>query len=700
MRAGDERLQRLDVRDRQVRIDGAHGFTDGPGESGRVRRANDEAHRRRHGFPAADPAAPRVVRHLRRILVEPQLVHVVHDADDARPGLALLRVRRAGRPDPLADGALARPVRFRQRPRDDHDGRIPPRVQRLELAPVEHVDLHRAEEAGGDLLDHEDVRDVVVLRRPSLDTVAGGLRRPPEGQRGSRRGCRPPRQGGEAFDHRAMEVEARRRRFVLARRQRNPEVQDVGRIEPGIDGGDPLVRPDRETGPDEQRQREGDLRHHEPPPQELAPAAAGDGARPFRHPRRRRRQGGRADRRQQAEQEAGGHRDREAEQQHGAIHRHFRQARQVPGTEADYETHGGPRERQRQQPAADTEHDALEQQRPREAPARLPQRGADRQLPRACFRADQKEVGDVRAGNQQEESDRAQQDPERRSDVAHDELARRAHERAQAGVRQERRRRLIRKRLRQIRQHRFEFRLHLRQRGVRRQPPDALRAERTQLKRGAVDAKRPPQFRVGLGRHDESGGHDAHQFDTVAVDVDDSADHVRIAAEPPPPEVIAENRDPPRIAAFVVHREGPAEPRPGSRHVEERRGNARAAHPFRVPRAGEAGRSPLDHRDALERPALLLVAHVERVGDGELVELGQGRRGMLQHDEAFGVGKRQRPEQHGVDDREDGDVGAHADRQREERDRREAGRGGEAPDENAERPHDESYLRSVRSTYA
>ena len=65
---------------------------------------------------------------------------------------------------------------------------------------------------------------------------------------------------------------------------------------------------------------------------------------------------------------------------------------------------------------------------------------------------------------------------------------------------------------------------------------------------------------------------------------------------------------------------------------------------------------------------------------------------MLQHDEAVRLGERQRTDQHRVDDREDGDVGADADRQRQEREDGEAGGGGEAPEKDVEPVHHEDLL--------
>src|ERR1043165_5941759 len=50
------------------------------------------------------------------------------------------------------------------------------------------------------------------------------------------------------------------------------------------------------------------------------------------------------------------------------------------------------------------------------------------------------------------------------------------------------------------------------------------------------------------------------------------------------------------------------------------------------------------------------------------------RSGFKQRHQLAGIGKRQRPQEHGVDDAEDGGVGADAERERDRRDDAQAGR--------------------------
>ena len=74
--------------------------------------------------------------------------------------------------------------------------------------------------------------------------------------------------------------------------------------------------------------------------------------------------------------------------------------------------------RQPEHAAGQREQDAFGQQLPDDAAASRADGRADRDLALAARRAHEQQVGDVRARDQQDEADGAEQDPERRPDVA------------------------------------------------------------------------------------------------------------------------------------------------------------------------------------------------------------------------------------------------------------------------------------------
>ena len=75
----------------------------------------------------------------------------------------------------------------------------------------------------------------------------------------------------------------------------------------------------------------------------------------------------------------------------------------------------------------------------------------------------------------------------------------------------------------------------------------------------------------------------------------------------------------------------------------------------------------LEGHERLEGCRLIPVIHEVRVRDAADPHLAARRRGA-DRDEAFGLGERQRPQQHGVDDAEQRRSGADADGQGEDRD--------------------------------
>jgi hypothetical protein len=196
-----------------------------------------------------------------------------------------------------------------------------------------------------------------------------------------------------------------------------------------------------------------------------------------------------------------------------------------------------------------------------------PARGADRRpdghlaLPRRGLR--EEHVRDVRAGDEQHEADRAEQDEERRAGRVVDarDLLRRD---AQGPGAREGRLALERQ------AHRVHQLLRVGLRNARRQAPDAVEAAR----RGV--ALVGPQVigqidRFGVAVQLEAPRHDPDDGVRVVVEQDVAAEHVRVAAVAPLPDVLADDRHRRRPRPPIVVAKPAAETRLHAEHREEAR---------------------------------------------------------------------------------------------------------------------------------
>ena len=174
---------------------------------------------------------------------------VVHHADDTGPLLAFL-CRRSTQIDSLAKRAFSRPVRTRDRLRDDDNRGLALAVQTIEHAALDELDTQRVEIAGRHLLGHEHRRHLAVGQRPALDAVPRAGQFATEGHGGRRRRRDGAGQAAQAVDYLTMEIQARVRGVVVALRERESEGQHAGRVEAGIDRRKPLERSDRQPRPD------------------------------------------------------------------------------------------------------------------------------------------------------------------------------------------------------------------------------------------------------------------------------------------------------------------------------------------------------------------------------------------------------------------------------------------------------------------
>jgi hypothetical protein len=161
----------------------------------------------------------------------------------------------------------------------------------------------------------------------------------------------------------------------------------------------------------------------------------------------------------------------------------------------------------------------------------------------------------------------------------------------------------------------------------------------------------------------------------------DAADDRRIAGVAALPDAVAQQQHARPAGRVLLGPNLPAQNRLDAEHREHVGGDRRAVEPFRLVAVGERqaaaghGRHLGEHAGALLPVLQIAIRHIPAVDAVDLVR-------RIQPDQRVGVAKRQRPDRHRVDDAEDRAVDADAERQAEDRQRREPG-----------------FLASVRAAY-
>ena len=317
------------------------------------------------------------------------------------------------------------------------------------------------------------------------------------------------------------------------------------------------------------------------------------------------------------------------------------------------------------EPAA-REHRALDEQLPDDAAAAGADRRANRDFALADRRARQQHIGDVAAGDDEQEADRAEERIERAAELAHHPVDDGNDAEAEAG------------------------------RVVVRPLGGAPRADHVQLRFGfggghtgaevGLERTRPARcLRIVAALHRrrqpqigdvplEARRHHPDDSVGLAVQHQRAADHARIGTEACHPGAVVHDGDRRRAGRHVAIVEHAADERRYAekveavrRHPVERQAlGAGVAHPVRA----ELARAD----DVLERGGLLLI--VEELLGAEIRAADDAAGAVAQDDvdEAIGAGIRKRIQrdvaQHAVDDRD----GADPEGEREDGDEREAGR--------------------------
>ena len=300
-------------------------------------------------------------------------------------------------------------------------------------------------------------------------------------------------------------------------------------------------------------------------------------------------------------------------------------------------------------------------------------RVAHGQLTKASARPDEQQVDEIDRADRQQDERAGLDEQQRRADRGDVIGAQRHDHRTEPGVGHH-------LRFGAVRAHGRVVRIDLRLRFGRRH---AVRKTRDHLRQAARMPSRGTSS-LGIGRTREVQTRAAGQEAEVrrqyadhrrlgAVNADAPADRVRIGAQPLAPVRVGQDHDVVGLEGRLLVGERAADYRTASERGEEV--GRHAHHLLALGRPGvadDSGVFPIEGKrgEGRDAPAALVV-----VGDRRAIVHDAGARvGVEDANQPVGVGERQRAEQDGVDDREDGEVGAEAQRKRGQRRGREARR--------------------------
>ena len=292
---------------------------------------------------------------------------------------------------------------------------------------------------------------------------------------------------------------------------------------------------------------------------------------------------------------------------------------------------------------------------------------ADRDLPPAREPPDQQEVDDVHAGNDEHQQHGAGQDEKRRADVAHDDIRERVGPDTLVADPELGRGRVNRS-------------LQIRARLIQREPtPDPSHEVPVEESRITESDGRFP--RVGAPRKLELSWRDADDRVIDHRDAHRPAERTGRIAEQSRRQTLGQHDDRRRSGPVVLFGDEPARASPNAEHREPAARHERPAQ-WKVRAIHRRGRHERARvgvgRDAVNRVQTLTQVVVRLVA--ERVVIHPARRQCLGADEqAVLIGDRQRFQEDAVDDAEDGGCGADAERQRQDRRRRNGRRGPQRP---------------------
>src|SRR5262245_45372820 len=313
---------------------------------------------------------------------------------------------------------------------DDLQWRLRPVVP-IEIAPAQQRRAERAEIArrGETNIRHRIVRALLESRQPVTGTAVALAAQRQIGRAaadlraGQRRNARLQfAQERDALgDHRAVARLTRRisrhglLRIVHQRRQH------LVRVETRVNRRKPPRAADKQTRPGQQDERQGDLRDDQAATQPRTRRLSARGARAFFQRLAQMRFGHfrMLPRGRKAEDQSRQQRHQRCETERPAVYADMFGARQIGRREFDQRLYSPRRQQYAQRSAEDRQQQAFGQQLPRQPEASRAQCRAHGEFlaPRLATR--ERQIGHVGAGDEQDEADRAQQQPERSANIAH-----------------------------------------------------------------------------------------------------------------------------------------------------------------------------------------------------------------------------------------------------------------------------------------
>ena len=427
---------------------------------------------------------------------------------------------------------------------------------------------------------------------------------------------------------------------------------DGGGAEAGVDGEEAADAFKQESGADEEEGGEGDFGDDEGAAEAALATSAGGAASAGGLEVRGQERG------REAEQERGEGDDGDGEGDGGAVELEFVEAGQGRQREHAEEADGPPGEEEAEGAAEGGEGEAFGEELAKEAGAGGTEGGADGELPLAAGGAGEQEVGEVAADSEQEDAHGDGEQVERRPDFAGDGVGEGFEGGAVAAV------------------------------GLGVELFVAF-AEGEDLLAGGFDGGAGTEAadgfidmgvaEAGVGGADgdgcpaggglgelEAGGHDADDFVVVGVEGEFFAKDGGVAAVAAEPPGVGEDDEAVLPELVFAGGEGAAVERPGAEEGEEVEVGGDGFDLFGFAGAGVDGAVGVEGVGGEDGEGLGVLAVIEEVGHGDallLFAIGGGDAGEV--DEGVGLGVGEWAQENAIDEREDDDIGADSQRQRQ-----------------------------------
>ncbi len=657
-RIGQHLLQRRGVVDGQLGVD----RRDGAAQSGQQRHGiARRAHRDADGAHRILPL--RQVDGLRRLGGQAAELNVGHDADDL--------ARHAIHHHAAADRLLAAEMALHERLVDDGHQRALRIVVAREAAAGRQRDSQHLEVAFADRTEPCLVLLAGRRRGPSLD---GDARRPAAAQRTIQREFRRThaRQRAHLLDEPLLELRGLRpvvqrpnfRKRIAARREVDAGGQHVARIESRVERHQARHGAYHQSRAGQQHDRQRDLHRDERLTEALLAAARRNVASSLTH-----RPLGAVARQPQGRGQTEDHRSDQCQSGRGGEYsptrsrlgderqRHRRQGHQGARSPCRQENSRGR--------AGDAEQQHFGEELGRQPRAARPERFAHSQF--ACHQAGSREqqVRHVDAGDQQQTDDPAAEHPQRRPHLLRDFHVQGPDPGAAPGI-------VVRVSGLQALHDGGHFALRAFDRDAGLEPAEQKRGVASAEHVEPVERHWKPKRVATVA--ERRGGRRHHADDLVALAVEPcgAAYHAAVGAKALPPQAVAQYDH--AVAARRHFIGGETAPDRGldAEHPEVVRRDARSGQPLGFVADGEGDVVRLPRRQVAEYGRLPV--DVEVVGHGRRFALRAADAVVLKDDDqASGVGEGERPQDDGVEDAEDGRIGADAERQDGNGGQREAG---------------------------